>query len=193
MRIISGLYKGRRLKEPPASKTRPTQDRVREALFSILSSHYQSQGDCFDDKVVLDAFAGSGALGLEALSRGAAQSFFFEKNKPVYTILLENIHHLKVEKQCQTYLCDALRLPKAPQKMDLVFLDPPYGHGLVLKTIEALIAKKWMDKGSLIVIEVSAHEDLALPPSFEVFADRAYGSTRIILACLKEFCLKVQE
>lgn len=125
MRIVSGAFRGRTLKAPKGDSTRPTTDRVREAMMSVVAS---ARGG-FEDAVVLDAFAGSGALGLEALSRGAATAYFFEKDSKAFRTLCDNVSTLGLSpKQARTLRADVLKEPPtyAGVPFDLLFFDPPY-------------------------------------------------------------------
>ncbi|MES2607925.1 MAG: 16S rRNA (guanine(966)-N(2))-methyltransferase RsmD [Pseudomonadota bacterium] len=152
MRIIAGKWRGRLLEQPPQNITRPTTDRVREALFSMLISRIGS----FDGLYVFDAFAGSGALGLEALSRGALHVTFAEKDKSVRPILHNNVVKLKCEDQI-SIVEDAFRISKIERPFDLVLMDPPYGAGLESELFSFLVQQGVVNKKTLIVIE--SHSD----------------------------------
>ena len=151
MRIIAGKWRGRQLDLPPQNITRPTTDRVREALFSMLISRLVS----FDGLSVFDAFAGSGALGLEALSRGAKHVVFAEKEQGARRILQHNAAKLKCEGQT-SILIDAFKISKAERPFDLVFMDPPYGMGLESELFSFLAQQSLINEKTLIVIESHA-------------------------------------
>ncbi|WP_425092859.1 16S rRNA (guanine(966)-N(2))-methyltransferase RsmD [Tropicimonas sp. S265A] len=177
MRIISGRYGGRRLaqlgKGDASAHLRPTPDRVREALFSSLRAG--AYGDPITGARVLDLFAGTGALGLEALSRGAAHVTFVENGRVALGLLADNIRMLDVASQTRVLRCDARRrgdTPDAP--FDLIFLDPPYGKGL---GGPALALPGWIAPGALVVWEDAQPQDP--PPGFALRDQRRYGDTHI--------------
>lgn len=156
MRIIAGEYRGRVLKAPKGEGTRPTTDRVREAMMSVVNS----ARDGFDGAVVLDAFAGSGALGLEALSRGARSALFCERSGEALRALNANISALGLDaRRARVRKGDALKdAPYARPPFDLVFLDPPYASGAdeALGFVEALRARSALADGALVVYEHAA-------------------------------------
>ena len=178
MRIISGLHKGRRLKAPPGMNTRPTADKVKEALFSVLASFVP-------EAKVLDAFAGSGALGLEALSRGAAMAVFVEKNASAFATLSENISACGFEKAFPWHGDIFKLLPKIKTKepelhFDLVFLDPPYGKGQIITALNALTELELLHADSMIVAETGTKEEVPdLPEAFEIWKSAVYGDTSL--------------
>jgi len=149
MRIIAGSIRGRTLKSPKSDATRPTSDRLKETLFNILAPVlWQAQ--------VLDVFAGSGALGLEALSRGAAYATFMESKASTIQLIQDNIALCGFEKQTMIIQGDALQKIKVirpSQAMDLVIIDPPYQIGLALLTLEALASVSWLKPTTIIVVE----------------------------------------
>jgi 16S rRNA (guanine966-N2)-methyltransferase len=171
MRIISGEWRGRKLLRPSADVTRPTTDRVREALFSILMSKIGR----FEDLIVFDAFAGSGALGLEALSRGAGHVVFAEKNSQVKQVLQENIFSLGVVDD-STVINDAFYDTTVGKIFDLVFMDPPYGAGLEYKLMPFLCAKGMIHEETVIVLETQSDSVPETIDSFSKFDVRVYGS-----------------
>src|SRR5438105_10901801 len=131
LRIVGGRHRGRRLVAPPGELVRPTSDRAREAVFNILShGNFAASGLPFADKPVLDAFAGTGAFGLEALSRGASAAAFIEEGREALRVLRRNIAALGEEDRAQIVAGDATRPPRAPFASALAFLDPPYKSGL---------------------------------------------------------------
>ena len=179
MRIIAGKFRGRTLasvgKGDPHARLRPTSDRVRESLFSILAGL-----DVVEGSRVLDLFAGTGALGLEALSRGAAQATFVENGRTALSLLRKNIALVGCDDVAEILSCDATRLPQNPGKpCDLIFLDPPYGKGLGQKALIAAKAGGWCALGALVVLEDSA--PMAAPDGFELHDARKYGDTHISL------------
>ncbi len=175
MRIIAGRYKGRRLVAPPGLETRPTSDRARQALFDMLIHAPWAEG-ALRGAVVLDAFAGTGALGLEALSRGAAYVTFIETGRPALAALRANVAACGADEASRVLPADARRPPPGCA-CDLVFLDPPYGQGLVPVAVAALAAAGWITSRSLIVAEVGAQEPA--PTQAALFAERRLGAAKV--------------
>jgi 16S rRNA (guanine966-N2)-methyltransferase len=174
MRIISGAWRGRPLVTPKGDATRPTADRTREGLFSMLVSRLGS----FEDLRVADFFAGSGALGLEALSRGAAHCTFVEQDKPALDALRANIAKLGANGDVRAQ--SVLALPKVPQPFDLILMDPPYGTGAGSVALDKLSRHGWTGPATLISIETSKAESVAVK-GFAIEAERTYGIARITL------------
>ena len=181
MRIVAGTWRGRALVAPPGVGTRPTSDRVRQAVFDILMHAGWAGRAALEGVQVLDAFAGTGALGLEALSRGAAGVVFMERDRAALAALRANIAACRAEALCQVRAVDALMLPVgAPQAgpaCGLVFLDPPYGQGLVARAVAALGVAGWLAPAALVVAETGRDENLVLPG--EKLAERAHGAARV--------------
>ncbi|MFL6845931.1 MAG: 16S rRNA (guanine(966)-N(2))-methyltransferase RsmD [Allosphingosinicella sp.] len=169
MRIIAGKWRGRPLLAPAGAATRPTADRVREALFSMLESRLGS----FEGLQVADLFAGSGALGLEALSRGAAHCLFVESDRAAIDAIRRNIAALGAEGEILPGRAEHVRLPRP---VDLAFLDPPYGSGLAA----AALAQLPIAPGGWASVETGRSEAVAAE-GFEVKAERKYGKARITL------------
>jgi len=181
MRIVGGKHRGRRLLAPPGETVRPTSDRAREALFNILShGRLAPEGVPFADAVVLDAFAGTGALGLEALSRGAAEALFIEQDRAALVILRRNIAALGEDARARIIASDATRPPRAPSACGLAFLDPPYRSGLAAAALAALDASGWLMPGALAILELGAREELAPPAGFILLDERVYGAARLV-------------
>jgi 16S rRNA (guanine966-N2)-methyltransferase len=158
--------------------TRPTTDRVREAIFNILAHHDWGLGrDVLDQAQVLDAFAGSGALGLEALSYGAKHVTFWERHRPALAVITDNVATLKMQDRATLRAQDALKPPLANTPCDLIFLDPPYRQDYVPRCLAALSATGWLASGSLIIAETAKQETLILPDQFIVKHQRIYGDT----------------
>lgn len=183
MRITSGIYKGRRLRAPEGLETRPTSDRVREALFNILVHHDWGEAiaNPLRGKNVLDGFAGTGALGLEALSRGAAHTTLIEKDRSALNILKQNIALLKCEDNIQLMGADITLLNKAmdTKPCDLIFLDPPYRKELSSPALVALEKNNLIAENALIIIETAKNETLEIPATYAHHLTRTYGSTDI--------------
>ena len=181
MRIVAGRFRGRRLaalgKGDAGAHLRPTTDRVREALMNTLAGG--RFGDPFEDAQVLDLFAGTGALGLEALSRGAAFVTFVDDGRVAQRLLRENIATLEVAGETRVIGRDARRLPPAEHAASLVFLDPPYGKGLGEKALEAAQAQGWIAPEALIVWEEASAQ--AAPMGFTLLDTRRYGDSWVTL------------
>ncbi|MCW2800730.1 MAG: rsmD [Aeromicrobium sp.] len=177
-RIVAGEYGGRRLQTPPGDGTRPTTDRVREAMFSSL----QSELGGFANLRVLDLFAGSGALGLEALSRGAAAADFVESDTRVAGVIKRNIADLGCAGATvlRTTVERFLRVPPR-EAYDLVFLDPPYAlpTAEVATLVATLVVHEWRTPESVVVVERSTRDPFAWPEGVEGLRDRAYGETHL--------------
>ncbi|MBI3445313.1 MAG: 16S rRNA (guanine(966)-N(2))-methyltransferase RsmD [Magnetospirillum sp.] len=177
MRIVAGRHRGRRLEAPEGSDTRPTADRVRQALFDILmhSDLVEMEG-----ARVVDAFAGSGALGLEALSRGAAHACFLELAARPLAAIYANVKALKVEAETKVIRADATRPPAAPHACTLAFLDPPYGKGLVPPCLDGLAAQGWLADEALVVVEIATGEDFTAPAGFHLADERPRGAAKLV-------------
>jgi len=176
MRIIGGIWRGRPLKTPKNQDIRPTTDKVRQAIFNALFSRSAVEG-----VNVLDAFCGTGALGIEALSHGAEHVTFSDLSKISLGLAKENVLNLRGEGQVSFRLGDISKIHKrseAEQPFDLVFLDPPYRKDLVKISLESLTAADWLAKDSWIVIEAEKDADLSFAgtPDF----DKTYGDTRVV-------------
>lgn len=176
MRIIAGIWRRRQLTTPAGAATRPTADRARETLFSMLASRIGS----FEQLTVLDLFAGSGALGLEALSRGSAQAFLAERDPAARRAIAANIMALGAT-AAQLIAHDATALPAAPSgPAHLVFLDPPYGSGLWAPALTSAAARGWITTGTIASIETDRSEAPA-PEGWEHLADRQVAKARLTL------------
>ena len=181
MRIVGGRHRGRRLVVPPGDAVRPTSDRAREALFNILShGRFAAGGIPFAGAAVLDAFAGTGALGLEALSRGAAEAVFFEQDHDALASLRKNIETLGETVHAQILAADATRPPRASLTCAVALLDPPYRSGLAAPALSALAAAGWLAADALAIIELGAREEWAPPAGFTLLDERVYGAARLV-------------
>ncbi|MFT8712836.1 16S rRNA (guanine(966)-N(2))-methyltransferase RsmD [Komagataeibacter rhaeticus] len=161
MRIIAGECRGRTLHAPAGQTTRPTADRVRQALFDTLAHAPWAGLDSLRGARVLDGFAGTGALGLEALSRGAASACFMERDRAALRALRENIAACGMQGRSTVRALDMLRLPPAGAAgpVDLVFLDPPYNQDLPARALAVLARGGWLGPSTLVVVEMAAGED----------------------------------
>lgn len=184
MRIIAGKFKGRTLATPSSQAVRPTSDRLRESIFNILT---HAHDDVIEGARVLDLFAGTGALGIEALSRGAAHALFVDDSTEGRGLLRENVERLGLGGVTKVFRRDATKLgpchPHAP--FSLVFCDPPYRKGLGEQALAAARAGGWLLPDALIVFEEAADAAVTLPEGFEEVDRRAYGDTQIIIARAK--------
>jgi len=181
MRIVGGSHRGRQLIAPPGELVRPTSDRAREALFNILShGNFAAAGSPFAERPVLDAFAGTGAFGLEALSRGAGAAVFIESDREVLAALRRNVAALGEEDRAQIVAGDATRPPRAAFACAVAFLDPPYRSGLAATALGALVAAGWLTPDALVAVEVAAREELPLPAGFIIMDERVYGAARLV-------------
>ncbi len=181
MRIIGGAWRGTRLADPGAGDAaghlRPTSDRVRESLFNLLA--HGGFGDPLPGARVLDLFAGTGALGLEALSRGAAQATFVDSGRPALALLRANIERLGAADRAAVIARDAARLGPCAAPFDLVFLDPPYGRSMGERAITAALSGGWLAAGALVAWEESG--PIAPPLGLTLLDARRYGGTMISL------------
>jgi 16S rRNA (guanine966-N2)-methyltransferase len=180
MRIVGGRLRGRALAAPKSNAVRPTADRLREALFNILVHAYD---DPVTDARVLDLFAGTGALALEALSRGAAFALFVDDGAEARALLRENVAALGLGGVTRIFRRDATKLgPAHPiEPFALVFLDPPYGQGLAEKALTAARAGGWLTADALIVVEEAAKSGFAAPEGFDELERRAYDDTMLVI------------
>ncbi len=181
MRIIAGKHRGRPLAAPAGEAVRPTSDRAREALFNILAhGKFAASGPAYAGARVLDGFAGTGAFGLEALSRGAAAAVFIENNRTALAALRQNVAALGEAARTQVVAGDATAPPRPLAPCDLVFLDPPYREQLGGKALAALASAGWLAPDALAIVEVAAKEPFEAPPEFTVVDERRYGAARLV-------------
>ncbi len=181
MRITGGIHRSRKLETPKGDAVRPTSDKVRQAVFNMLNSR-----GVLNDAVVIDAFCGTGALGLEALSQGASHCTFFDKNKSSVTLCKSNVAALKEEDRSKIILQDATKLKERSEEIrpaNLVFLDPPYHQDLISKAITSLKDNNWLSKECFFVIETAKDENF-ICEMVEIMNEKIYGDTKIILAIL---------
>lgn len=181
MRIIAGSHKGRALSAPKGSKTRPTAGRTRESLFNKLA--HASWSDGLEGKRVLDLFAGSGALGFEAMSRGAAFCLFVETDSGARGALRENIEALQLSGTTRIFRRDATAMGPKPANLgapfDLVFLDPPYGRGLGELALSRLGDDGWLTDRAIAVLEVGIDETPDTP-GWEPLDEGEHGAARVV-------------
>lgn len=187
MRIVGGRHRGRRLVAPPGLGVRPTADRTREAVFNVLAQGRLDWRGLAPDPTqplvglrVLDAFAGTGALGLEALSRGAARVYFMETQAAALEACRANLRALGEEARATLLACDALRPPPATEACALLLMDPPYNQGLGEPALAALAAAGWLAPGAIAVVELMAREPFTPPAGFTPLDERRYGKARVV-------------
>ena len=180
-RIIAGRFRGRRLNVPAGQSVRPTTNRMRERVFSILM--HGEYPDMHGARVA-DLFAGTGALGLEALSRGAEHVTFVEKSASSITCLKSNIAALKATNETNVLQVTARSLPNVGTPYDYIFMDPPYQQGLVRPTLDRLLEAGWIAPDTAIICELSSGEEPDLPPSIKVVNERSQGAQRVLFLSL---------
>ena len=192
MRIVGGRHRGRRLEAPGGLALRPTADRTREALFNILCQgkldwrpNRQQAGAAPGSNPLagaraLDAFAGTGALGLEALSRGAGFVTFMENQAAALNACRHNIDALDQVAYSELLRCDVLRPPPAKAPCELVLMDPPYNQDLAPPALAALHRAGWLAPGALAAVELMATEPFTPPAGFETLEERKYGKARLV-------------
>jgi 16S rRNA (guanine966-N2)-methyltransferase len=181
VRIVGGRYRGRRLLAPAGESVRPTSDRAREALFNILShGRFAADGIPFAGAAVLDAFAGTGALGLEALSRGAAEAVFIEQDPEAVAVLRRNVALLGESAHAEIVPGDATRPLRARSECTVAFIDPPYRSGLAAPALAALDRAGWFASDALAIVELGAREEFIPPALFTPLDERVYGAGRLV-------------
>jgi 16S rRNA (guanine966-N2)-methyltransferase len=183
VRVIAGSHRGKILVAPSGRALRPTADRVRESVFNILAHGGFGAGGAsiLQEAHVLDAFAGTGAMGIEALSRGAAHATFIERDRTALEALRANLRAVRAAAHATVLGADALAPPRAAEPVTVAFLDPPYREGLGPRALAALAAAGWFAPGAIVTVEVAAREEFAPATGFEIVDERRYGAARIVL------------
>ena len=176
MRIIAGEWRRRLLRTPAGEETRPTADRTRETLFAMLTSRLGS----FEGLAVADLFAGSGALGLEALSRGAESCLFVEQEAAAIRELRANIAALRAQQRCDVRAASVMSLGPAKKPLDLILLDPPYGSGAGVVALDRMVRLGWIGEASWIALE-TAHTEAVQTRALEIESERKVGKARLTL------------
>ena len=176
MRIVAGEWRRRQLRAPPGEGTRPTADRTRETLFSMLASRLGS----FEGLAVADLFAGSGALGLEALSRGAERCLFVENDATALRALRDNIAALRAQQRCEVIAGSVLALGPAKAAADLVLLDPPYHSGAGAVALDRLARLGWIGEATWVALETAKDEPVNVK-ALDIEAERSVGAARLTL------------
>lgn len=182
MRIVAGRFRGRALAPPPDERTRPTSDRVRGAVFNVLT--HGIEGFDIEGVFVLDLFAGTGALGLEAMSRGARYCLFVEDDPEARAVIRQNVEAFALTGHSRIWRRDATTLGDGTfkDKFSLVFLDPPYGKGLGEKALASARDGGWLADGAVIVLEEQAEQPIQWPDGFNVVDTRSWGGTAVHFA-----------
>jgi 16S rRNA (guanine966-N2)-methyltransferase len=182
MRIIAGRHRGRPIRVPRGGGVRPTSERAREALFDILQHGIDWEG--LDGCSVIDAFAGTGACGLEALSRGAAHATFLDTDAAALHTIRRNAAAMGEARTIALLTLDCTRLPPPPgiagTPCQLAFLDPPYESGLAMPALQGLAGRRWLGPGAIATVEVAAREPFVAPPAFSIIDERVYGAARLV-------------
>ncbi|HZZ63292.1 MAG TPA: 16S rRNA (guanine(966)-N(2))-methyltransferase RsmD [Roseiarcus sp.] len=180
MRVVSGRLKGRVLAAPPSRAVRPTSERLRESIFDILEHRYPGS---FEGARAVDLFAGSGALGIEALSRGARFVLFVDNGTEARALLRANVEALGLGGVSRIWRADATRLGRAPAggPFGLAFLDPPYGQDLAGRALAALVAGGWLEPDALCVVEEAAKAAIRVPEGLEPVDERTYADSRVVI------------
>lgn len=177
MKIIAGKHRGRNLFSPTGDGVRPTSSKMRESIFNIL----MSMGILEDSKVV-DLCCGTGALGIEAISRGAGKVIFIDGSNQHLKLAWENICSLKEQDKATMIRSSAEKLPKAREEFSIVFIDPPYHKGIADKALVSLVEQGWLAKGATIIIELSKREDLSFSNEhFQQTNLKEYGNSKVLL------------
>jgi 16S rRNA (guanine966-N2)-methyltransferase len=180
MRIIAGEWRGRSLVAPAGQGTRPTADRVRQALFDMLMHAPWGGRGLLQDGMVLDAFAGTGALGLEALSRGAARAVFFERDRSALAALRANVSACGAEPRAEVFARDVLQAGRrAGVTASLAFFDPPYGEGLVQRAVNHLTAEGWLTPETVLIAETGRLETVV--EAGKILAQRVHGVAQLVV------------
>jgi len=179
MRIVGGKYRGRKITEPTNQNIRPTSDRARESLFNILT--HSKFGGLLNGKTVLDVFAGTGALGFEALSRGAREVYFIEQSRRVSNIIKTTAGDLQELDNIKLLTQDATQLGEAVNSFDLILMDAPYLSGQSELSLRALVEGGWLRRNCICCIEIGKQETLQAGNEFEMLDRRYYGAAQFII------------
>lgn len=180
MRIISGEARGKTISAPAGTKTRPTTERVREAIFSAL-------GPFLPGAAVLDAFGGSGALGLEAISRGAKSAVFCDADRQAVNVIRKNIAACKFADRAKVYPGDAVKTIARLSGFDVVLLDPPYNRGFIAAVEPILLGEGFLHDGAIVMLETAAKEpEIFSDERWEILRQKTYGDTAVYYFRLAE-------
>lgn len=180
IRIIAGAWRGRKIEVAAGADIRPTANRAREALFNRLTHGFGDIGFQLVGATVVDVFAGTGAFGLEALSRGAAHATFIEQDPAALKALEATLAKFDATDRANVVRADGTAPPPAPTPCDLAFLDPPFGKNLGGPTLAALIRRGWLRSGALVVVELDSDDSDPEMPGYELIDSRTYGRIRFL-------------
>ena len=180
MRVITGKYKGRKLATPEDTSIRPTSERTRESIFNLLM-HGQFGGAHIREQRVADICCGTGALGIEALSRGATHGVFVDQSKAGLELAKKNVTHVGALQDATFILADANHLPKATEPCALIMIDPPYDTNIIPQVARCLVAQGWVTQGSVLVTEVRFTTDVPELPEFTLLVERQYGKAKVMI------------
>ncbi|MBL6933433.1 MAG: 16S rRNA (guanine(966)-N(2))-methyltransferase RsmD [Rhodospirillales bacterium] len=187
MRIVGGKFRGRILNAPPGRHVRPTSDRAREGIFNVLA--HSMDWDGFDGITIVDVFSGTGALGLEAMSRGAAHGVFIDNDAVSLKCVRENAAALGEARNITPLKLDATRLAPPPRTtnapLGLAFMDAPYGSNLTDQALLGLCHKGWLAPGALVIVEIGKDMEVVLPREFQSIDERTYGAAKILFLQFK--------
>ena len=173
MRVIAGIRRGLKLKAPDGINTRPTTDRVKESVFNIIQSHLPAGN-------VLDLFAGSGALGIEALSRGSEKCVFVENNRESYSLVEHNINLSKLSDKARLLFKDSVSyLKSADESFDIIFLDPPYNKDFILPVLSLISERNLLADNGIVVVETEKGGESVTHPDYKIIREATYGKTVI--------------
>lgn len=178
MRIVAGIHKGRKIESPTGKDIRPTADRCRESLFNLLM--HLNPNPVVDQRV-LDLCCGTGALGLEALSRGASFATFIDQSKEALALTRKNCEKFKEDGRSKWILSDSSKPPRASEPVSLVMMDAPYHSAMILGTFNQLVAQGWLTGGTVLAFEQNHKEDFPELPNTETIRERVYGKTKITI------------
>jgi len=182
MRVVGGKYRGRQLLVPPGRNIRPTSNRVRESIFNILTQGGEGIGkrNWVEKADVLDGFAGTGAMGLEAISRGASKVTVIDNDEAALNCCRKNIEALREGNNVKILSVNCLSPGPTDQPYSLIFMDPPYGLGLVVPAIAALTDNGWIAPNAITVVEMAKYEKIKPPLNFRILDQRVYGKAKIL-------------
>jgi 16S rRNA (guanine966-N2)-methyltransferase len=185
MRVTAGKFRGRTLAAPADARVRPTSDKVRQAIFNILAHNDFGTGFTLHGVRVIDLFAGTGAMGIEALSRGASYCLFVDNDAESRALIRENVEALELTGVSKVWRRDVAHLGERRRDLPFGFaiLDPPYRKNLVLPSLEGLRRGNWLSPNTVVVCETAEEEAIAAPARFTKWRERVYGDTRVTILC----------
>jgi 16S rRNA (guanine966-N2)-methyltransferase len=187
MKIIAGKYKGRKIDAPINKNVRPTKTIIKEAIFNILTHNYLKENDdsVLKNAIFADIFCGTGAVALEAISRGAKKVYVLDKDKSNIDHVMLNAKKYHEEDKIEAICCDINFIPSIALACDVIFLDPPYKKEFLKLSLEKLLQKGWVGITTIIIVELSRKENLMFPEELKILNERIYGNSKIILLNIK--------